>query len=155
MANLARRDGGVSAPLTSIFPSFFSDVDRLFNEDMFMMPMSMRRQIEMNVPSVNIRDREKDYLIEVAAPGMRKEDFNIDMEQGVLTISSQKEDEKTEDKESYHKREYNYSSFSRSFTLPENLRPEEIKAHYENGILSLTVPKKQEQEKPKQRIKID
>jgi HSP20 family protein len=148
-----KRSGGMSAPTRAGFPDFFSDMDQFFG--MMPMPMSMRRQMEMNVPSVNIRDRQKDYLIEVAAPGMKKEDFNIDLERGVLTISSQKEDEKNEDKENYHKREYNYSSFSRSFTLPENLKPEEIKAHYENGILSLTVPKKQDQETNKQRIKID
>jgi HSP20 family protein len=148
-----KRNGGMSAPTRSGFPDFFSDMDQFFG--MMPMPMSMRRQMEINVPSVNIRDREKDYLIEVAAPGMKKEDFNIDLERGVLTISSQREDEKNEDKENYHKREYNYSSFSRSFTLPENLKPEEIKAHYENGILSLVVPKKETGEKTKQRIKID
>ncbi|AKQ47501.1 heat-shock protein Hsp20 [Rufibacter radiotolerans] len=141
----------MSTPTRSVFPDFFSDLDQFFG----MMPVPMRRQMEMNVPSVNIRDRKKDYLIEVAAPGMKKEDFNIDLDRGMLTISSQKEDEKTEDKENYHKREYNYSSFSRSFTLPENLKPEEIKAHYENGILSLTVPKKETADNSKQRIKID
>ncbi|WP_460892335.1 Hsp20/alpha crystallin family protein [Rufibacter soli] len=148
-----KRKGGMSAPTRSGFPDFFSDMDQFFG--MMPMPMSMRRQMEINVPSVNIKDREKDYLIEVAAPGMKKEDFNIDLERGVLTISSQREDEKNEDMENYHKREYNYSSFSRSFSLPENLKPEEIKAHYENGILSLVVPKKETGEKTKQRIKID
>ncbi|WP_237587125.1 Hsp20/alpha crystallin family protein [Pontibacter russatus] len=154
MANLMKRNGGVSAPTRSVFSDFFTDIDRMFDNDFFLMPMNLKRQMEGKVPSVNIRDKEKEYLIEVAAPGMKKEDFNIDMEEGMLTISSQKEEDKTEERENYKRREYNYSSFSRSFNLPENVKSEEIKAHYEDGILSLTIPKKQEQEKPKQKIKI-
>ena len=149
-----KRNGGVSTPTRSVFSDFFTDIDRMFDNDFFLMPMNLKRQMEGKVPSVNIRDKEKEYLIEVAAPGMKKEDFNIDMEEGMLTISSQREEDKTEERENYKRREYNYSSFSRSFNLPENVKSEEIKAHYEDGILSLTIPKKQEQEKPKQKIKI-
>jgi len=148
-----KRNGGVSTPTRSVFSDFFTDIDRMFDNDFFLMPMNLKRQMEGKVPSVNIRDKEKEYLIEVAAPGMKKEDFNIDMEEGMLTISSQREEDKTEERENYKRREYNYSSFSRSFNLPENVKSEEIKAHYEDGILSLTIPKKQEQEKPKQKIK--
>ncbi|GAA4435854.1 Hsp20/alpha crystallin family protein [Pontibacter saemangeumensis] len=154
MANLMKRNGGVSTPTRSVFSDFFTDIDRMFDNDFFLMPMNLKRQMEGKVPSVNIRDKEKEFLIEVAAPGMKKEDFNIDMEEGMLTISSQKEEDKTEEKENYKRREYNYSSFSRSFNLPENVKPEEIKAQYQDGVLSLTIPKKQEQEKPKQKIKI-
>ena len=155
MANLTRRDQGSSSPSRSGFGDFFSDIDRFFNNDFFLMPMQMRRQMESSVPAVNIRDKEKEYLIEVAAPGMKKEDFNIDMEEGMLTISSQKEEEKSEDKDNFRRREYNYSSFSRSFSLPENVKPEDIKARYEDGVLKLTVPKREQQEKPKKKIKID
>ena len=155
MANLMKRDGGMSAPTRSVFSDFFTDIDRMFENDFFLMPMHLRRQMEGSTPAVNIKDRDKDYLIEVAAPGMKKEDFNIDMEEGRLTISCQKEEEKKEDKENFRRREYNYSSFSRSFNLPENVKPEDIKAQYQDGILSLTVPKVQQQDKPKKRIKID
>ncbi|MDX5438546.1 MAG: Hsp20/alpha crystallin family protein [Pontibacter sp.] len=155
MANLTRRNQGSSSPSRSDFGDFFSDIDRFFNNDFFLMPMQMRRQMESSMPAVNIRDKEKEYLIEVAAPGMKKEDFNIDMEEGMLTISSQKEEEKSEDKDDFKRREYNYSSFSRSFSLPDNVKPDDIKARYEDGVLKLTVPKREQQDKPKKKIKID
>lgn len=156
MPNLMKRNAGVSTPARSVFSDFFTDIDRMFENDFFLMPMHLRREMEKSMPAVNIRDKEKEYVIEVAAPGMKKEDFNIDMEEGTLNISCQKEEEKSDEKENFRRREYNYSSFNRSFNLPENVKPEDIKAHYENGILSLTVPKKQqEQDRPKKRIKID
>ncbi len=150
-----RRNGGTSAPTRSVFTDFFTDVDRFFDQDLFMLPMHWRKQFETSVPAVNIRENDKEYTIEVAAPGMKKDDFNIDMEEGMLTISCQKEQEQKEDKENYRRREYNYSSFSRSFSLPESVKPEDIKAHYENGVLLLNVPKTQEQQRPKKKIKID
>ncbi|WP_242926158.1 Hsp20/alpha crystallin family protein [Pontibacter vulgaris] len=155
MANVMRRNGGATSPAHSIFTDFFSDVDRFFDKDMFLMPMQWRKQMESNVPAVNIRENDKEYLIEVAAPGMKKEDFDIDMDERTLTISCQKEEDKTEEKENFKRREYNYSSFSRSFSLPETVKPEDIKAHYENGVLSLNVPKTKETDRPKKRIKID
>ncbi|MCJ8163409.1 Hsp20/alpha crystallin family protein [Pontibacter sp. E15-1] len=155
MANLMKREGGVGTPARSIFSDFFSDVDRIFDNDMFLMPMPWKRMDAGSVPAVNIKDNEKDYLIEVAAPGMKKEDFNVDMDEGTLTISSQKQEEKTEEKDNFKRREYNYSSFSRSFALPDNVKTEEIKAQYTDGVLRLTVPKREQQERPKKRIKID
>ncbi len=155
MANVMRRNGGATTPARSIFTDFFTDVDRFFDNDLLLMPMHLRQQMGVSVPAVNVRENDKQYTIEVAAPGMRKEDFNIDMDERMLTISCQKEEEKTEEKEDYRRREYNYSSFSRSFNLPETVKAEDIKAHYENGILSLTVPKAKEEERPKKRIKIE
>jgi len=150
-----RRNGGASAPARSVFTDFFTDVDRFFDNDLFLAPMQWRKQFEANVPAVNIRENDKAYVIEVAAPGMTKEDFNIDMEEGMLTISCQKEQEQKEDKDNYRRREYNYSSFSRSFSLPESVKPEDVKAHYENGVLLLNVPKVEEKQRPKRQIKID
>ncbi len=150
-----KKNSGLSTPGQSVFNDFFTDMDRMFNNDFYLMPMQLRNQMQASMPAVNIREKENEYMIEVAAPGMKKEDFNIDMEEGMLTISSQKEEEKTDDKKDFKRREYNYSSFSRSFTLPENVKPEEVKARYEDGILSLTVPKKQPQERTKQKINID
>ncbi len=142
-------------PSHSIFSDFFSDVDRFFDKDIFNAPMRWRKQLEGTLPAVNIRDNEKDYAIEVAAPGMKKEDFNIDMDEGILTISSQKEEDKTEEKENFTRREYNYSSFSRSFSLPENVKADEIKAQYNNGVLCITVPKAETKEQPKKKINIE
>lgn len=155
MANLMKRNAGAPAANRSIFTDFFTDVDRFFDNDLFLMPMHLKRQMEGNIPAVNILDKEKEYLIEVAAPGMKKEDFNIDMEENRLTISSHRENEKTEEKDNYRRREYNFSSFSRSMTLPQNVDPENIKANYKDGILRLNVPKVKEQEKPKRKIKIE
>ncbi|MEJ8804278.1 Hsp20/alpha crystallin family protein [Pontibacter sp. H249] len=155
MANLTRREGEGSTPTRSVFSDFFTDIDRMFDNDFFLMPMHLRRQMGNSMPAINIRDKDKEYLIEVAAPGMRKEDFNIDMEEGKLTISCQREEDKSEEKDNYRRREYNYSSFSRSFNLPDNVKPEDIKARYEDGILSLNVPKTQEQQKPKKKIQIN
>lgn len=150
-----KRNGGVSTPARSAFSDMFTDMEKFFENDFFLMPMHLSRQMEKSMPAVNIKERDKDFVIEVAAPGMKKKDFNIDMEEGMLTISCQKEEEKKEDKENYRRREYNYSSFSRSFSLPENVKPEDIKAHYEDGVLSLNVPKMKAQERPKKKINID
>ncbi|MDX5482244.1 MAG: Hsp20/alpha crystallin family protein [Hymenobacteraceae bacterium] len=156
MQTPARRNNGSRGLATrSFYPDFFSDIDRFFDNDFFRMPMQMGRQMMASMPATNIRENEHDYSIEVAAPGMKKEDFNIDVDDHVLTISSQKEEDKTEEKENYTRREYNYSSFSRSFRLPESVKEDSIKARYEDGVLKLTVPKMKEQERPKKKINID
>ncbi|WP_245842448.1 Hsp20/alpha crystallin family protein [Pontibacter ummariensis] len=134
---------------------FFRDVDRFFENDIMRMPMQWGRQMMGSMPAVNIRDNEKDYAIEVAAPGMTKQDFDINVNEGVLTISSQKETSNTDEQENYTRREYNYSSFSRSFRLPETVNQEDIKARYEEGILHITVPKAQVPEKQKRSINIE
>ncbi|MFO8235792.1 MAG: Hsp20/alpha crystallin family protein [Bacteroidales bacterium] len=109
-----------------------------------------------SVPDVNVKDRKDDYVIEVAAPGLDKKDFNVDVQNNVLLISSQKE-HKDEDKEdNYLRREFSYSSFQRSFSLPEGVKPEDIKAKHENGVLYVTIPKKEEQkQQPSKKIKIE
>lgn len=106
------------------------------------------------VPSINISDEKDHFAVEMAAPGMKKEDFNIDLSGNMLTISAEKEtrsedgDEKRDGKKGkYSRREYNYSSFSRSFTLPENADTEKIEAKYVEGILHLRIPKKDEPNK--------
>ncbi|AKD02725.1 Hsp20/alpha crystallin family protein [Pontibacter korlensis] len=153
MADLIKRRGG--APMRSVFSDFFSDVDRFFENDFLRMPSQVGRQMMSNVPATNIRENEKDFTIEVAAPGLNKEDFHIDVNEGVLTISSQREDERTDEQENFTRREYNYSSFSRSFRLPDTVKEDDIKARYENGVLHVSVPKGTEQERPRRRINID
>ncbi|OKL40913.1 Hsp20/alpha crystallin family protein [Pontibacter flavimaris] len=152
---MTRRNRGSMAPARSVFSDFFSDVDRFFENDMWGMPSRMGQQMMANVPATNIRENEKDFSIEVAAPGMRKEDFNIDVNEGMLTISSEREEEKNDEQENYTRREYNYSSFSRSFRLPESVREDDIKASYKDGVLHVSVPKGKDKEKPTRKIKID
>lgn len=110
-----------------------------------------------NVPAVNIRESETEFAVELAAPGKRKEDFIIDLDDNVLTISSETkaENEQKDDKGKYTRREFSYSSFKRSFSLPETVNEDEIKASYENGVLHVTMPKKEEAlPKPKRMIEI-
>lgn len=127
-----------------------SYLDRFFRNDPFDL-WDSGNQFTNTVPALNILEEEKNFKVELAAPGMKKDDFNIDIDDNVVTISSEKESETTEggDNKKYSFREYNYSSFSRSFSLPENADTEKITAKYSDGVLCLTVPKKNEQAKPK------
>lgn len=98
----------------------------------------------MNVPAVNISERKDDFQVTMAAPGLKKEDFKIRLEGTILTISSEKEEESEEKNEKFTRREYSYSSFERSFSLPEEVNQSAIEAQYKDGVLSLTLPKKEE-----------
>ena len=123
------------------FPSVFSD---FFNTDAFFSPRWFEKEFEQTLPAVNIKENGKQFNIEVAAPGFNKNDFKINVEVDVLTISAEKKEEKSEEDESYARKEYSYTSFSRSFTLPENSNSDKIDATYENGILKLMLPKREE-----------
>ncbi|MBU4537653.1 MAG: Hsp20/alpha crystallin family protein [Weeksellaceae bacterium] len=129
MSNLIRRN------------SFFDD---FITKDLFEFKPRFN-QADLTLPSVNVKELDSGFEIHVAAPGIKKEDFKINLERDVLTISSEKQTENEEKDENgaFTRREFNYSSFSRSFTLPEAADPEKIEAAYEDGILKITVPKKE------------
>ncbi len=98
----------------------------------------------MNIPAVNITEHKDEYMVSLAVPGMKKDDFKIDVDRNLLTISSEKE-EKTEEKgKKFTRKEYNYSTFTRTFTLPEEINKEKIEAKYEDGILKIALPRKEE-----------
>ncbi len=101
----------------------------------------------MNMPAVNITEQKDDFMVTLAAPGLKKDDFKIDLEGNMLTISCEKEEKKEENEEKYTRKEYNYSSFERSFTVPDDVKQEKIEARYEDGILKLILPKKEEARK--------
>lgn len=108
-----------------------------------------------NVPAVNIKETDTSFGIELAAPGKKKEDFNIEIDHNVLTISSEEKTEKEETEGKYTRKEFSYSSFRRAFTLPETVNTENIKASYENGVLHVALPKREEAlSKPKRLIEI-
>ena len=113
--------------------SDFFDNDRFFDSDWLK---------QQSVPAVNVKETEKNFEIEVAAPGLSKKDFNITVDNGVLTISSEKKEEKEQKEKDYTRKEFSYSSFSRSFTLPENVNEDDVKANYEDGLLKLNIAKK-------------
>lgn len=116
--------------------SWLSD---LFDSEKFFDSDWMKKY---SVPAVNVKETEKNYEIEVAAPGRSKKDFNISAENGVLTITSEQNEEKEQKEKEYTRKEFSYSSFARSFSLPENANEEEIKASYTDGILKVEVGKK-------------
>ena len=127
--------------LLSDWPASLLDRDFFdFGSDLFPA------RLGVNIPSVNIRETPKDYVLEVAAPGLERKDFNIEIDNHTLRISCEKEESKEEKKEDdgYSRKEYSFSSFARSFSLPEDVKESDIDAKYENGILKLTVPKAKE-----------
>jgi HSP20 family protein len=109
-----------------------------FNNDRFFDSDWLKSQ---PVPAVNVRETEKNFEIELAAPGRSKKDFNITVDNGVLTISSEKKEEKEQKEKNYTRKEFGYSSFSRAFTLPENVNEDDVKANYEDGLLKLSLAK--------------
>lgn len=145
---LNRKNGGA--------PSLFSDWldSSSFFNPMFgnMDEMLMPRKIGVTMPSVNIRETEKDYVLELAAPGFDRKDFTVELENNLLTIAAEKKEEK---EDAYSRREFSYTSFSRSFQLPENTTDDKVDARYENGVLLLSIPKKEVQPpKQKKQIKV-
>jgi HSP20 family protein len=124
------------------FPSFFSD---FFDKEFADWANSNYSLTNTTIPAVNIKETKDDFLVTMAVPGMSKKDFKIDLTDNVLTISSERKDEKEEKDEYYTKKEYSYQSFSRAFTLPKDVVDDDkITAKYENGELLLTIPKKEE-----------
>jgi HSP20 family protein len=109
----------------------------------------------VNSPAVNIIEGEDDFKIEVAAPGLNKDDFKVVLENNVLTISSEKENKKEEKDGRYMRREFGYTSFRRSFSLPETIDAEKISANHNEGVLYISVPKREEAKvKPSRQIAI-
>ncbi len=100
-----------------------------------------------SAPAVNITENKDDYKIAIAAPGLDKHDFKIDVDGNLLTVSAEKEEKKDEKEKNFTRREYNYSSFSRTFTLPDGVNADKIDAAYENGELKLSLPKKEDAKK--------
>jgi len=107
------------------------------------------------MPAVNIKELDSQFEIELAVPGIQKEDFAIEVEEGILSISSTQEEEQVNEKGKFTRREFSYNSFRRSFTLPDSVDPTKIDASYSNGVLRVLLPKhKEAQPQPKKLIKI-
>jgi HSP20 family protein len=130
------------------FRPFF--MPNIFDED-FFTAVSNRSG---SMPAVNIREDEKNYVLELAIPGLDRKDLKIDMNEDLLTISSETKNESEESKDGYKRKEFNYSAFSRSFYIPENVNKEKIEANYKDGVLLVSLPKETE-EKSKLTRKIE
>lgn len=138
-----------SNPMPSLF-------DRFLENDLFDWSNRNYSNTNTTLPAVNIKEDEDGFEVEMSAPGLDKKDFKVELNNNVLTISSEKKTEnETKEGEQFTRREFSYQSFSRSFTLPETVESEKIKAKYENGILKLNIPKKEEAKpKPVKQIEI-
>lgn len=121
-----------------LMPGFPKWVDNIFRDDDFNEGQWPRK---MEMPAVNVKETDKTFELEVAVPGMKKEDFKIEVKEGMLYISAETESKKEEKEENYTRKEFNFSSFSRSFWLPENVKANDIKANYKEGMLLVTLPK--------------
>lgn len=130
-------------------------LDNFFTEDNFFNNNWLERQFKHNFPAVNIKENKNNFTIEFASPGFSKKDFQVDIDENVLTIRAHKDSEIIEENHNFTRREFAYSSFSRSFTMPQTVNPDKIDAKYNDGILKLSIPK-MEQSKllPKKEIKV-
>ncbi len=136
------------------FPQLFDD---FFNRDIFNWGLTNYSDTNTTIPAVNMKETPENYEVEVAAPGMNKKDLNVQLEGNILTISSEKEwQQGQQDEVRYASREFSYQSFSRTFTLQKDVvDTEKIQATYENGVLHLVIPKKEEaKQKGLRRIEI-
>jgi HSP20 family protein len=131
-----------------LFPSLMNEI---FKPDWFGGLENMRT----SVPAVNIKENEKDFELELSVPGRSKDDFSIEIDDNVLSVSAEVKTENDVEKDNYTRREFAFSSFRRSFTLPKSVNSDKINANYENGILKFTLPKKEEAlPKPKRMIEL-
>ena len=128
------------SPMKSLFEDFL-------NDDFFNVKSNW-------TPSVNVKEVESEFQIEVAAPGYKKDSFNIEIKDNYLRISSKNESTKEDKNDKYHRREFRASSFERSFYLPKEVNVDDIKASYNDGILSIFIPKKSKVEKSSKMIEI-
>jgi HSP20 family protein len=133
---LVKFNNGQRRPVVA--PRFADVLDTIFNDTVFNAPQLTK------VPAVNIAEHEGGFAIELAVPGLKKEDFKISVDKNVLSISADVKKEEAAEAKKYNKKEFSYVSFTRSFTLPETVDQAKIEAEYADGILTLTLAKKEE-----------
>jgi HSP20 family protein len=152
LTTLRKNRNGNSGLFPSLRNNFFTD--RFFTPRLFDLDDDFITG-DISSPPANITETNKEFLLDLSVPGMKREDFELEVENGVLTISSEKEEEKKEEDKNYHRREFSYTSFSRTFTLPDNVDENNISAKYDNGMLKITLPKSETTvSKPKKEIKV-
>lgn len=130
---------------SDVFPSITEWMDDFFDKDFFPFQSKLAKMGTI-VPAVNIKETKENYTFEVAIPGVNKEDLNLSVKNGLLTISSEKKEETEDKKEDYTRMEFSFNSFSRSFSLPDHIDEDKIQASYDKGVLNLLIPKKEANE---------
>ena len=136
-------------PTTSFFPTLSSWMDDLLPDNGFMPAVK-----GVSIPAVNATENKNAFQLKVAAPGFKKEDFKLEVKNGYLTVSGESSEEKEDKDETFTRREYSYNTFSRSFSLPENVNGDDISAKYADGVLKVTLPKKVTEEKAVKQIAV-
>ena len=132
----------VSERMPFVFDEFFKPWNEWFdNTDGGLFGRTMM------IPAVNITEHKDEFKVSLAAPGLKKEDFRIDLEGNMLTISSEKEENKEEMDKKFTRKEYNFASFRRSFSPPDEINQEKIEAKYEDGVLNISLPRKLDSKK--------
>jgi HSP20 family protein len=142
MSNIVKSQGSLTRP----FFRDFLDADKFFDTNWLAE--------RTGYPAVNVAEKDNEYSIDLAVPGYKKEDFKIKVNNDILTISAEAKTENMEEQKEYTRKEYGYSSFSRSFHLPDNVKDDQIKAKYEDGMLKLSLPKTSTSVKASKEIKI-
>lgn len=152
LTNKNKEDKTMLPVMRSSIPSLMNE---FLNDDWFDGLFNIA-PVKNSIATVNIIEEKEQYLLEIAAPGLDKEDFKIDLRDNVLTISAEKKQENEEKNKKFLRREFSYCSFKRSFNLPEHVDFKKIEAKHKNGILAISIPKKEEAKNEEVRvIKID
>ena len=147
MGLLTKQNGSAWPKLVQ---DFFGSENPFDLDEKFWLP-----EKGVEIPSTNMIENDKEFKLELSAPGFDKKEFKVEVVDGMLYISAEKEEKKEEKKENYRKKEFSYSSIRRSFSLPENVMDEKIDAKYDNGILNVVLPKQViESDKPKKAISV-
>ena len=143
---------------SGLFPGMNNLFDDLFTRDLWNLGLNNNSSTNTTIPAVNIRESNENFIVEMAAPGMTKNDFKVELDGNMVTISSEKNGEiEQKENEWYTRREFSYQSFQRTFQLAKDVvDAEKIQARYENGVLHLIIPKKEEaKQKPPRMIQIN
>jgi HSP20 family protein len=149
------KNGGLANVNSGLnFPTWSKWIDDMFTNELPSV-FTSNFNTGMTLPKVNIKETPEAFVVDMAVPGLKKSDFHIDLDNQVLSISTEMKEENEHKEDNYTRREFGYSSFKRSFTLPESVDDSKIDAKYKDGILSILLPKKEEaKQKPARSIKI-
>ena len=155
LASVPKKGSLVNSNSNQNFPTLSNWLDDIFNRDLIPSVFTSNFNTGITLPKVNIKETANDFAVEMAAPGLKKSDFQIEIDNQVLSISTETKEENERKEENYTRREFGYSSFKRTFTLPKSVNADKINASYNEGILSILLPKKEEaKQKPARSIKI-
>jgi len=155
LASVPKKGSLVNSNSNQNFPTLSNWLDDIFNRDLIPSVFTSNFNTGITLPKVNIKETANDFEVEMAVPGLKKSDFQIEIDNQVLSISTETKEENERKEENYTRREFGYSSFKRTFTLPKSVNADKINASYNEGILSILLPKKEEaKQKPARSIKI-